>query len=71
MKDWLITLALTWLFQDGLKEVEKQNLTTKALEILYKQPDLKKNWKMVCQGISELLADASQEAQTAKGWTHA
>lgn len=70
MKNWIIGLVFKWVFIDGLKEIEKQNYITKFLEKMYQQPDLKKNWKTVCQGIAELLRDAMEETKVAGTWTH-
>lgn len=68
MKDWLIQLAMKWLFEDGLKEIEKKNYTTVVLSKMFLRPELKKNWAVVCTGIAELLADCADEASVAKGW---
>ena len=71
MKNYIIQLVFKWVFVDGLKEVEKQNYVTKFLEQMYKRPELQGNWKTMCVGISDLLADAAEEAKTASTWTHA
>ena len=70
MKNWIITTALSWIFKDGFKNLEKQNYVTKALEALYKQKVLKDTWPQFCGGVIGILEDAIDEAKTAKGWTH-
>lgn len=64
IRDWLIAKTLV----DGFKQIEKINWCTKALEICYKQKQLKDNWSKFIDGVIGLLEDAIDEAKRAKEW---
>ena len=66
--NWLKAYVMQMIFKDGLKEVEKLNLTTKALEMMYKQKLLKDSWQDVTDSIIALLNDCVDEVRQAKKW---
>lgn len=66
--DWLKIYVLKWIFKDGLKEIEKQNLILKVMAECWKVPDLKKVWPEYCDGVSGLLQDWESEVAEARKW---
>ena len=59
---------LAKMFIDGVKQIEKQNITTSVLKICYKQKLVKENWQKFCEGVDRLLNDAQSELEQARKW---
>ena len=59
---------ITKILIDSFKRIEKQDFTTKALEICYKKKEVRLAWGIFTDSVIGLFEDAIDETKQAKGW---
>ena len=67
---WLEKYIVAELLKASADNIEKSNITTLALEKLYKNRYLNENWDYFTNRVIGVLNDAITETRVAKQWTH-